>query len=234
MSQFNWQVLAGLGLGWACAGPPAAARAQVVADSVAEFSGVQGQNNWFYGYYPGPFTPANFTQMTIFGPPSAPNNWVVDYDPPSPQYWTALDALGGHPNGTTTSGGRDPVEQWAVRRWISGVAGVVNISGNIADRAGGAGNGIIGHVFVGNTEVFSATINDGDSVGTNYSVNATVSVGMPIDFAIDPRASNDLVDTTRFTAQLTPVPEPSSLMTALGACGLLGGGWLWRKPPRRQ
>src|SRR5262245_34636889 len=41
-----------------------AARGQLVADSVAGFSGTQGQSGWWYGFYDGdpptPFTPADF------------------------------------------------------------------------------------------------------------------------------------------------------------------------------
>ena len=39
---------------------PTARAGPIVANSVTEFSGVQGQDNWLYGYYPGGFTPTNF------------------------------------------------------------------------------------------------------------------------------------------------------------------------------
>src|SRR5688572_27672931 len=117
-----------------CAG---ALRADIIlADSVTEFAGQQGSNNWYYGYwqktgdadgvyyYLTEFVP--FTQFgvyTIVGGPA----WNTS----SSSYWTGLGAIGGHPNGVQTSGGRMAVEQWAIRRWISPVDGNITITGRL-------------------------------------------------------------------------------------------------------
>ena len=105
-------------------------------------------------------------------------------------------------NGIITSGGRLSAEHWAVRRWVSEVNGSVTISGKLADLQGGAGDGIVGHIFVDGIEVFNHLINDGDLTGINYNVKATVTVGSPVDFAVEPRSS-DWTDSTRFTAVIT-------------------------------
>jgi hypothetical protein len=202
------------------------AEAGFIADSVTEFSGVQGQDNWFYGYYAGTFAPSSFQQMATF----RGGIWYVDPDPPSPFFWTQLNAFGGHPNGVITTTGRDPVEHWAVRRYISEVDGPVYLSGNIADLDGGGGNGIVGRIFVNGAEVYSAAINNGNSGGVDYLVSVDVAVGTVIDFAIDPRASDDRFDNSRFTATVTAVPEPTSF--ALAASGLIGLTVLGR--PRRR
>jgi hypothetical protein len=105
----------------------------IIADSVNEFSGTQGQNNWFYGFYDGPFTSSDFQLMTEFrtDTPTAFGSevWWVDEG----TYWTSLGALGGHPSGQSFSClGRVPAGHWAVRRWVSEVAGEVTISGTLA------------------------------------------------------------------------------------------------------
>lgn len=193
----------------------AACQAAIVADSVAEFSGVQGQDNWYYGYYSGSLLPGSFAQMPIFSPVGSPNAWVVDDDPPSPQFYTQLYDIGGHPNGVASS--RDDVVHFAVRRWIAELTGDLTISGNIADLDGGnGGDGIIGRIFAGSSEIYSQFIGEGDSLGSNYSFTFSVVAGTPLDFVIDPIGDNDLFDSTRFTATISVedvnVPEPSSLL----------------------
>jgi len=195
--------------------------AAIVADSVQEFSGTQGQDNWTYGYYSDVFNPSGFQEMGIFSPASLFNSWVVDFDEPSPIYWTMINANGGHPNGTFSS--RDQVEHWAVRRWTSEVNGPINISGVIADLDAGGGNGIAGRIFVGDTEVFSTIINNGDFPGVGYNVTENVTIGTTVDFVIDPLFSDDAFDTTRFTAQVELVPVPPALwLFGSGLLGLVG------------
>lgn len=203
-----------------------ASDAAIIADSVQEFSGIQGQDNWTYGYYSDTFNPSGFQEMGIFNPVSAPDVWVVDFDEPSPIYWTLLNSIGGHPNGTSTPAQRDRVEHWAVRRWTSEVNGLITMSGNIADLdpGGGAGsNGVAGRIFVGDAEIFSVTINNGDSVGFDYTAIVNVTIGTTIDFVIDPLFSNDSFDSTRFTAQVEVVPVPAAVwLFASGLLGLVG------------
>ncbi len=198
-------------------------QAAIVADSFTEFSETQGQDNWFYGYYPGVLAPSSFLQMGTFSPVGRPNTWVVDDDLPSPIYYTILNAEGGHPNGVDA--GRDDVLQYAVRRWISEVSGAITIAGNIADMDTGFGaNGIIGKIFSNNLEVYSQSIDEADFLGVNYSLTFTVLAGDTIDFVIDPQGVNDLFDSTRFTATIfngegsISVPEPTSIMLLAAGC----------------
>src|SRR5438105_1956733 len=149
-----------------CTGVSTPATATVIADSVAQFSSVQGQNNWYYGYYSSTLNPTGFQQMANFDPTLRGGAWEVDFNLPDPRYWTSLWNVGGHPNSNPSNGGRANVEQWAVRRWVSNIDGTITISGNIGDLDTTSGaNGIIGHIFVGNTQVYSATLNEADTVG---------------------------------------------------------------------
>ena len=192
-------------------------RGGIIADSVAEFSSVQGQDNWMYGYYDGPFTPADFTPMTVFS-----GAWWVDIETTvTPEnYWTNVGASRTHGQGIVTSGGRTPLEQWAVRRWVSEVTGTVYLNVNLAKAPNGlSGNGVIGHIFVGGTEVWNATIAPTDQVGVSVSIPVSVTVGQNVDLALDPRQAHDQSDTSVFTVVITDtaVPEPSTVSMMVAA-----------------
>jgi hypothetical protein len=207
------------------------AKAGSLADSVSQFSATQGQDGWFYGYSSGAFTGSNFTMMTQFA--------TSEIDPPNDAwfvqegtYWTQLTASGGHSNGTTTSGGRMPVEQWAVREWVSNFSGDITISGSLAKTDAGGGNGITGDIFVDGTEVYSQFIAPSDLIGVSYAFDVHVNVGSVVAFAIDPTDNNDLFDATKFTGIVTAaVPEPSTLvMLSFGLAGVLSYRWHRKLP----
>ena len=164
----------------------------VLADSIADFSGTQGKNNWYYGYYDGtsatPWTTGDFKLMTNY---TSSTWYVLDGT-----YWTRLWDSGGHPNGVTTSGGRKKVNQWAVRRWVSNVTGLIYLYGTVLDNNPNNGNGVICHVIADSTEVANYNIDNGG--GTNIAVTISVSLGSLVDFAIDPKDGNDLNDSTDF------------------------------------
>jgi choice-of-anchor A domain-containing protein/RHS repeat-associated protein len=190
----------------------------VLADSVADFSGTQGNNGWYYGYYPGPFTSSAFIPFQQFVPNADPLVGSIWFEQQG-TYWTGLWAAGGHPEGTITSGGRTPVEQWAVRRWVSPVSGSLTLSGTLAKlNTSSASNGIVGHIFLDGQEIWSQYIQGTDGTGVNYSLPVNVNTGDIIDFAIDPYQANDLADGTTFTARisqgivsLTPNPRGSGV-----------------------
>lgn len=49
-----------------------------LADSVSDFSGIQGYRNWYYGYYDGPFDGSEFHLMTQYFPDWGTGFWGVD------------------------------------------------------------------------------------------------------------------------------------------------------------
>jgi Ca2+-binding RTX toxin-like protein len=179
------------------------------ANSQTEFSGVQGQNNWYYGYYAGSFTSAAYQEMTQFS-----DIWTVQ----NATYYTLLTAGGGHPNGVTTSGGRKSEEQWAVRRWVSEIDGEIQIYGILAKADTGGGNGVIGHIFIDGVEVWSQSIAGTDGTGVNYQITTKVKLNSVVDFAIDPKkdtndVANDIADTTIFTAQIDALNQTPTNLT---------------------
>jgi len=176
------------------------ARAQVLADSVQDFSGVQGQNGWYYGFYNGdsefPFTPLDFEELPIFD-----GVWRRS----TTMYWTAITRMGQHPNGLITSGGRTPEDNWAVRRWVSRGTNIVRISGEVWDRAPSAGNGVITRITLSGSPLFEHVINNGETTPFAYSVETCIGAGNAIDFIVDPRDHDDQADDTGFTAVITSI-----------------------------
>jgi hypothetical protein len=110
----------------------------VLADSAADFSGTQGQNNWFYGYWDrtldgdGQYAPSEFVPFPNTPGPFGSNNFWTgsswDWFNGNPPF-TQLTAQGGRPTGQAGSPTR--AAHWAVRRYVSATEGAVTITGQI-------------------------------------------------------------------------------------------------------
>lgn len=210
------------------------ASAGVIANSVVEFSGVQGQDSWFYGFYnqgttggsPHGYTVGGFTAFDSFAVAiwqasdaqvGANNNDFLN-----------LNADGGHPTGLDL--GQTSLI-WAVRRYQSEVAGEVDIAFdlrkiNVLNTLGG---GITGRIFVDGFEVYTQFIKNMDGIGVQGIITASVSIGSKIDFAIDPTSANPpqnqspfsaRADGSHFSAKISThvVPEPTSLAVLCTGC----------------
>jgi hypothetical protein len=155
----------------------------ILADSSCEFSGTQGQDNWYYGYYV--YWPAPYNVDFRLLPSFDGWQWYI------PGLWTALWDEGGHPE--------DDWPRFAVRRWVSEVAGPINITGRLAKINDLGGDGIRGYILVDGQEVWSQYIAYNDRIGVNYTINVNVNIGSLVDFAIGP-AGCDTCDGSAFTA----------------------------------
>lgn len=192
-----------------------------LADSIAQFSGTQGGNNWFYGFWDkkadanGVYAAEDFTAFPrgTGNTLNSTNYWngtIWDIPAGNPP-WTELSASGGHPsaeNGDTLL----PIH-WAIRRYVSETNGALRITGTLAASSanGTCGDGTIGRILVDGVEVFQKAVS-GISLG--YSIVVNASLGSKIDFVIDPgAANNDFCDATVFTAVIrtsggaTPVAD---------------------------
>ena len=123
---------------------PPAESAEVIANSVTEFSNKQGKDGWQFGYWDrsvdndGQYDQtAEFKELKHFG--KDVRNGLSGHDKfttgelwclEDGRYYTSIWASGGHANSSKKLGNYAAAEQWPVRRWISDVAGTVTISGH--------------------------------------------------------------------------------------------------------
>ncbi len=191
-------------------GPAPTAGGVQLADAAGEFSGTQGSNNWFYGYWDrkadanGTYEAGDFTPFPrgTGNALAATNYWdgtKWDWPAGNPP-WTELASTGGHPAGE--SGNPALPIHWAIRRYVSETNGPLRLTGLLAcsGASGTCGDGTVGHILVNGVEVWQrAAFN----LSVGYSLVVNASLGSTIDFAIDPgAAANDFCDGTTFTATI--------------------------------
>jgi hypothetical protein len=179
--------------------------AGVLADSEAEFSGVQGQDDWQYGFF----------RATIDGP-SYDVNGVDDFMPfgigvfqPGSQLWdvsappgTPITEIGATAVHSAVAG----EHQWAIRRWTSDVAGTLELTWTLRKTNTGGGNGVTGRIFHNGTEVDSAVIAFDDNVGVSRTVVLpNVAIGATIDIAHDPVGIGGALDDSGDGSAMTAV-----------------------------
>jgi hypothetical protein len=172
-----------------------AQNAQILANSLKDYSTTQGEHNWYYGYYPNSL---DWTFQPMIVCPQFGGVWSRDC--PATNTWIILDAVGGSAGSTA----------WPVRRWISDVSGEITIAGRLAKGDWDCGEGVKGYIIVDGTEVWSQFVDFFDSVGVWYSVTVQVNEGSTVDFAIDP-GFNNWCDHTVFTATLSREPLPGDV-----------------------
>ncbi|NET81510.1 MAG: hypothetical protein F6J94_05945 [Moorea sp. SIO1F2] len=165
-----------------------------IANSVEDFSDTQGEHNWFYGYYDGSLTSADFHEMQEY----TEGSWKVKQG----KYWTELSNTIAHPNGPKTTGRRKRVEQWGVRRWVSDIEGEVTFKGHLAKKdSRTASDGVIAYIFVDGTKIWSDAIHGNDGVGVYFTVSSKVQKGSVVDFALAP-GNSDFFDKSTFTISI--------------------------------
>jgi hypothetical protein len=216
------------------------------ADSAAQFSGNQGQDNWFYGYYDrtadlgagGDGAYQAVTEFTPFeggdggGPWGDEQHWTGsawDINPDGASTgnppWTYIDAFQMHPNDNNPG-----PEHHAIKRWVSDVTGDYVLDGYFNNGSTG-GDGTTGRILLNGTEIF-AQVTDGTT--GYFQLMVDLNEGDFIDFLVDTvNPADDGSDGTFFRAKIyapeafVPIPEPSTYV--LAGIGLLLAGWLARR-----
>lgn len=223
------------------------ARSAPVADSIGDFSGVQGQDGWTYGYFDttanGAYSVGGFVEFALFD--VMENRWKASDGQVGAQnnVYLSLDSVGGHPNGI----GPDDQDAniWAVRRYTSEVAGPVRVDFDLhkVNTQNLNAGGITGHVFVDGVERFTQFIANDDGLGVQGSLFLDVVVGTRIDFAIDPTGlptnrdgpQSARADGSQFSALIVTrgVAEPGGAALVVLALAVLTLR-AWRQPRRAR
>lgn len=160
-------------------------------DSVAQFSGTQGQNCWSY-------LDANQTPLTFDG---------------GTQRWVASDAglfvwaTGLHPG----------IGVDVIRRWTAPVDGTVRLQGVVSDADPGGGDGISAEITSAAGLAFQAVIVNGGA-SESFDVTLNVARGEAVDVIVRRGATNSW-DSTGLTANLTFVESPPSSGLTWANCG---------------
>ena len=197
----------------------AAQQLDIVADSVAQFSGTQGLDGWQYGYIdiasglsfvPFPVYQSNYPISHPSGSPS----WVIDSLPAQPPFpdnflYTALWAIGGMDNGLVSS--HVSREQFDDRRWVSDVNATVTISGffGSVDPPSNVQDGTAALILVNGVTIW-LNESTGYYPSTPYSVLTGLTAGSIVDFIVEPRV-NDFNDEHVFTATIQTTAPPGDV-----------------------
>lgn len=216
-------------------------QAALVADSIADFSGVQGGGGWSYGFFNRTADADDSYQATDFTPFALFNgtSWKASEGPggqlgANNTQFLNINALGGHPTGIGPAdpqfGAQDAII-WAMRRYVSEVDGPITLAYDLHKlNTNPAGGGITGRIFVDGLEVFTQFLAAADGVGFVDTLALNVGIGTVIDFAIDPtgvvnggdNAASARADGSQFSARITTrengLPAPASAW--LAAAGL--------------
>jgi hypothetical protein len=177
----------------------ATVRAQHYADSVVGYSGTQGGNGWWYGYYdvsddvvPGYDATNDFRQFPYWDGAE----WYLTNSAVA-----SLSAYNEHPSGATNTPGNPLREQWAVRRWVSTITDTVKIYGHAAKQNIQCGDGVRIMVMVNGRKVINRTLTGGDGVGFDYSIGVQLHTNDLVDFVVTAGCCGDAAcDGTQFTA----------------------------------
>jgi len=169
-------------------GIPAPVNPPVTYNFNNQFSGVQGQNQWFYKNSLG----QNLTYN------SASQLWQTS------DTYLGIWVNGIHPGNTNG----------AMLEWQSPGVGSITINGSFTDFDSACGDGVSVSISHNNTVIHSATVNNGSVTGGGYSLTRNVVLGDKIDFVVAKRSTNSCDSTSLnpvivFTSGSAPPLSPT-------------------------
>lgn len=153
-------------------------------DAERDFSTVQGEKNWRYQAWNG----LNYRDM--------------HYDAQDDRWRGGRNLCTIRPHAVHPDGPCEPA-----RTWVSPVNDTVKITGNVRDFAPEGGDGVVARIFHNDRELWSETIANGDTEGTDFRLQVEVTSGDAIRFRVNQRA-NPRYDSTHFAPKVNVGPDP--------------------------
>lgn len=220
---------------------------QAIADSVTDFSGIQGQSGWEYGYRDVTATgyTLNYDVNTAFikfaGGSDNPDPWIEglestqqwnngNWDIQNNAPWTEITPDGSHPNGINNS-----VEHWTIRRWKATELTAptpVDLLWHVR-KTNPNGDGVTGMVFLNGRILDSKTISGTDSNGVVRRVYLVLKPTDVVDLVLSPVGLQEASDGSdgsgtwlRVDKRLLPTPVSSdgAFFAAPGSADTDGDG----------
>jgi len=188
--------------------------AQHYADSLAGYSGTQGGNGWWYGYYDvtGDVVPGyNATNDFQLFPHWDGAEWHI-----TNSLVPSISAYNEHPSGATNTPGFPLREEWAIRRWVSSVTDTVRIYGHVAKYNTQCGDGVTVMVLLNGRKVMTRALAGGDGVGFDYSVGVQLRTNDLVDMVVTAGCCGDAgCDGTQFTMTIDHASFTMNVQTAV-------------------
>jgi hypothetical protein len=182
--------------------PSSNPEANSVANSVLQFSGVQGQDNWYYGY-------RNYTKdgggesyhpetgFIAFNPEAQWSGSQWDLDKTARNPWTEMGVENTHPNSDTAANpdGFNTGVHWTIRRWVANQITKVTpmaLSWHVHKANTGGGNGVTGALYINGHRKDAVIVIGTDGTGVSHTYYANVVPGDKIDVILSPRGTDGI------------------------------------------
>ncbi|MBM3836901.1 MAG: hypothetical protein FJ398_02865 [Verrucomicrobia bacterium] len=165
-----------------------------IVKSRDEFSGVQGENDWFYGYRNVTADKQgnkDYDPQTAFVP-FKPEEFVGaqwDLNTAAAGPWDEIGRETTHPNGSNSG-----QVHWTVRRWVANKVTKTTPYALVwhvrKTNLGTSGNGVTGALHINGKEVDKAVLAGTDGVGVIRAYYANLSPGDIVDLVLRPTGAN--------------------------------------------
>ncbi len=180
--------------------PPVLEPRRSIANTLADFSDIQGKNNWYYGFYKIPMMDSSFILMNTFNKQN--NLWETNLN----GELLRLSAINCGPKGFK---GKIYPEKDAqimlTKRWISTLNGKIRIEGIVFKsdvNPDKACDGIDFYIINNGKTLFFCHILSTDGTGKKFVVYADAKQGEHFDFVISSR-ENPFADNTNLYAEIS-------------------------------
>lgn len=169
----------------------------LLADSVADFSGIQGQKGWRYGYYTTPLTQRDFHELPVFDG----SQWRQDANSACRKnQHLYLSMLRSHPSGGRCTKKANHEQKWTVRRWVCSAEEMATIVGS-SSQSHHEGDGALVILVIDGKAVYRRQMQGSSRSTEDFTIHASLRKGSVVDLVTSP-GDDCKGDWTNFSAQI--------------------------------